>query len=197
MPFNQPLAGLVEPRAGSWRSASPADRRALYEFAGRLAVKEKRAELARAIGANGRRMKRRKHPRPDGADGPVMTPHDRASRTSRLLDARAWAGGVTLFWHAGLSRSSRTPWGSILAFHAGGAARLPVRDVRLSRRGIGRVRESARKWWTARLRAATGAEKARARGEAQVPAPFARLKAAVASAVAAARGGGPNIKKAR
>jgi hypothetical protein len=202
MPFNQPLAGLVEPAARSWKSAKAADRKALYEFAGELAVKEKRKELARAVGANGRRMRPRKHPRPDGANGPVMTPHDEASRTGRLLAFRAWAGGITLFWHAGLSRGQRKAWGTILGYHAAGKVRgAPRRDVRLSKRGIGAVAAAVRKWWTARLRAATRREKARAVAAAQKPAPLARLGRAASGAVAAlAKAAGklkPNIKKAR
>ena len=169
MPFNQPLAGLVEPSARSWRSATAADRKALYEFAGRLAVAEKRAELARAIGSDGRRMEARKRPRPDGANGPVLTPHDERSRTARLMAARAWAGGVTLFWHSGIGKGQRTPWGTILGYHADGKVKgAPVRDVRLSGRGIGRVRAEVARWWTARLR--EQGRKARAR-EAAPPKP--------------------------
>src|SRR4051794_25967159 len=139
--LNQPLAGRVEPSARSWASASSALRREFYRHAGDLAVKEKRAELSRAIGANGRRMKPRKRPRPDGAGGPVLAPPAPGSRTAGLLASRATDRGVPLFWHAGLSGASRTPWGVILGYHAAGRVRgAPARDARLSTRGVGRVR---------------------------------------------------------
>jgi hypothetical protein len=148
MPFNQPLAGSIEPAGSSWKKANSAQKRAFYKAAGDLAVAEKRKELARAIGANGRRMKARKYPRKDGADGPVMTPHDEESRTSRLLAFRAWDGGLTLYWHGGVSRGQRKPWGTILGYHADGKVRgAPRRDVRLSKRGIGAVRKAMADWW--------------------------------------------------
>jgi hypothetical protein len=145
------LAGLIEPPGRAWSDAPAADRLAFYKHAGELAVKAKRAELARAIGANGRRMKARKRPRPDGATGPVLTPHREGSRTSKLLAARPTASGVTLFWHAGLRKGQERPWGAILAFHARGAGKLPVRDVRLSRRAINALRAEMGRWWADRL----------------------------------------------
>lgn len=149
--FNQPLRGLIEPDSPSWRSAGPPDRLAFYREAGPLAVKEKRRELALAIGSNGRRMKPRKHPRSDGADGPVLTPHDEDSRTSRLLAARAFQDGLTLFWHSGISKGTRKAWGVILGYHARGQVRgAPVRDVRLSKRGIGVVKRAMARWWADR-----------------------------------------------
>jgi hypothetical protein len=127
-----------------------------------------------------------------------MTPHNEASRTARLLAFRAWRGGLTLFWHGGVSRGQRTAWGTILGYHAAGRVRgAPRRDVRLSKRGIGAVAQAAKKWWTARLRAAARNEKAQALAAAQKPAPFARLGRAIAQAVASIKGGKPNIKRAR
>lgn len=159
MPFNQPLKGLIEPSVRSWSSATAAERKALYEQAGKLAVKAKRDELTRAIGRNGRTMKPRKRPRPDGADGPVLTPHDRASRTDRLMDAKATATGCTLFWHSGIRRGQKKPWGTILGYHADGKVRgAPKRDVRLSTRSINKVKADLARWWTAFRSAATRAE---------------------------------------
>jgi hypothetical protein len=155
MPFNQPLRGRVEPNTPSWSRATAADREAFYRRAGELAVAEKRGELSRAIGANGRRFRPRKHPRPDGANGPVLTPHGDDSRTARLLTYRAWGDGLTLFWHAGIGRSHSTPWGDILGYHAAGAGSLPRRDTRLSTRGLGKVRKEMADWWSRRAAAKT------------------------------------------
>lgn len=183
--FNQPLAGRIEPRVQSWSDAVPADRLAFYKRAGELAVEQKRAELARAIGINGRRMKPRKHPRPDGANGPVLTPHREASRTARLLDARATATGVTLYWHAGLGKTTHsTPWGTILGFHAAGQVRgAPVRDVRLSTRGINKVRGEMARWWAARVgaeeRATAKRESRRRAATAAKPGRFSRAQKAL------------------
>jgi hypothetical protein len=179
VPFNQPLSGLVEPDVPSWEDATTADKLAFYQEAGKRAVLAKRAELARAIGANGRRMKPRKYPRPDGANGPVMTPHDEDSRTRRLLAARAWGGGLTLFWHAGSRRKDqKRPWGTILGFHAAGAGRLPKRDVRLSKRGINQVRADMRRWWINRVAAATKRKNAAERKEqSRLVAKYRSLKA--------------------
>jgi tetratricopeptide (TPR) repeat protein len=147
--LKQSLVGRVEPTSSSsWKKATPSQRKDFYEAAGEKAVAEKRRELARGIGANGRRMKPRKRPRPDGASGPVMTPHDSLSRTVRLLAAKIWDAGVTLFWHAGLSKSSRKPWGLVLSYHAEGRVKgAPARDVRLSTKGIGAVRRAMATWW--------------------------------------------------
>lgn len=175
MAFNQTLGGQIEPGTATWRAAGAADRLAFYRRAGAVAEREKRAELARAIGANGRRMKARKHPRADGANGPVMTPHDANSRTARLLASRASATGLTLFWHAGIRKGQRKAWGVILGFHAAGQVRgAPVRDVRLSKRGINKVRAEMAKWWTAHATRQT--RKARAEEEKAQKSIVARFK---------------------
>lgn len=184
MAFNQRLSAEIEPAGPAWRSAAAADRLAYFAAAGELAVKLKRAELARAIGANGRRMKARKHPRPDGADGPVMTPHDEASRTARLMASHADPRGMTLFWRSGHGGAQRLPWGTILGFHAGGFVEgAPKRDVRLSKAGIARVRREMAIWWAAR-----SADKARRDDRAEAMAAgkpgrsiLGRIKDAVAS----------------
>jgi len=183
--LNQPLAGRIEPTARSWRDARPADRLAFYKAAGEAAVRLKRAELARAIGSNGRRMQPRKRPRPDGADGPVLTPHGEASRTARLLAARASAGGVTLFWHSGIGKAHRTPWGTILGFHAAGQVKgAPVRDARLSARGVNAVRAEMTTWWTRRVAARDRREEDARR---QTTAPRRGLAAKARAAIVAAQ----------
>lgn len=169
MKFNQRLdVKAIGPGGPAWDRATGPQRRAFFLEAGRLAVEAKREELTRAIGADGKTMAPRKHPRPDGANGPVLTPHDAASRTARLMAAHADPAGMTLFWRAGLSARQRLPWGTILGFHAGGFVRgAPVRDVRLSRRAIGRLKKQLGAWWHARHRA----DAARVRGDDPTPAP--------------------------
>ncbi len=184
MGLNQKLAGSIEPNSESWRSAKAADRLAFYKQAGDVAVSIKRDELSRGIGANGRKMKPRKRPRPDGANGPVLTPHDEKSRTSRLMASRATSSGVTLYWHAGIRKGQKTAWGTILGFHAAGDGHLPVRDVRLSKRGVGLVRKAMETWWEERLKAR--ARKAR-KAEPSKPGLIERFKGAVKGVVDAAR----------
>lgn len=146
--FNQRLSDDITPDDPSWQAATPAERLVYFKQAGKVASAIKRAELAKGIGANGRRMKARKHPRPDGADGPVMTPHDEESRTARLLDAHADVRGMTLYWRSGHSKVQKLPWGTILGFHARGEVKgAPVRDVRLSRRGVNQVQAEMSRWW--------------------------------------------------
>lgn len=200
MPFNQPLAGLIEPTARSWSVASTAERKALYEQAGKLAVKAKRAELTRAIGRNGRRMKPRKHPRKDGANGPVLTPHDSASRTDRLMDSKATANGVTLFWHSGIGRKQRKSWGTILGYHADGKVKgAPKRDVRLSTRAITGLKADLARWWTAFRSAATRAETRATAATAPTPrpGPVARIRARIAGSPAPATAPAPTPTAAR
>lgn len=147
MPFNQRLADLA-PDDPTWRNAPPALRLAFHRKAGEVAVEVKRGELSRGIGANGRRMAPRKRPRADGANGPVLLPHRADSRTVRLLAAHSDPSGITLFWRSGHSRAQRLSWGTVLGFHAAGQVKgAPVRDVRLSKRGVGLVRERMRRWW--------------------------------------------------
>ncbi len=181
MAFNQSLAGKIEPAARSWSTARAGDRLAFYREAGQKAVRVKREELARGIGSNGRRMKPRERPRRDGANGPVLTPHDDQSRTARLLTFRATAAGLTLFWHAGIRKGQRKPWGVILGFHAAGLVRgAPVRDVRLSTRGLFQVRDQMRTWWTRRVAQADRRAEDRALA-ATKPRPIRRALAALAN----------------
>ena len=146
--FNQRLTDEITPDDESWKHATQAERLAYFKRAGKLAVPLKRSELSRAIGANGRRMAPRKRPRPDGAAGPVLTPHRDDSRTMRLLDAHADPRGMTLYWRSGHSNVQRLPWGTILGFHARGEVKgAPARDVRLSKRGINALRVEMVRWW--------------------------------------------------
>ena len=149
MGFNQRF-GLrdLAPDDPTWGEASPATRLAFFRHAGDRMVAIKRGELARAIGANGRRMAARKWPRPDGATGPVLTPHGADSRTARLMAAHATVESVTLFWRSGHSKAQRLPWGTILGFHAAGQVKgAPARDVRLSGKGLRTLKDEMLAWW--------------------------------------------------
>ena len=149
MAFNQPLTGLIEPDTDEWRSATPERRRAFYREAGRRARARLRKQLLKGIGRSGRLMPARKRPRPDGADGPVMDPHEVDSRTVTLLDFRADTTGVTLYWHRGPARPDQTkPWSTILGYHAAGAVPgAPVRDVRLSNLNIHHLKREMGEWF--------------------------------------------------
>lgn len=149
MPLNQKFADLhPTDEASHWGDATDTDRLAFYRRAGERAVELNRAELQRGIGANGRRLAARKRPCADGATGPALLPHRDESRTIRLMASRPTASGVTLFWHSGHSKVQKTSWGAILGFHAAGEVKgAPVRDVRLSPKGIERLRVEMRAWW--------------------------------------------------
>lgn len=51
-------------------------------------------------------------PRPDGAEGPPLNPHNRQSRSQKWLRATPAKGHVTIWWSHG--------WGKILGYHAEG-----------------------------------------------------------------------------
>lgn len=149
--FNQRLSREIEPDDPTWAVASASRRVLFFREAADRAVALKRAELSRGIGANGRRMPARRRPRPDGADGPVLTPHGDSSRTARLMAGHGDYKGMTIYWRSGHSGSQKLPWGTILGFHARGEVPgAPPRDVRLSRRGIGQLRREMAAWWLQR-----------------------------------------------
>lgn len=66
---------------------------------------------------------------------------------------RAWGRGVTLFWHAAISRKQKLPWGNILQAHASGnVIGAYLRDTRMSPKSIAAVGDEMRTWWRARQR---------------------------------------------
>src|SRR3954468_4292709 len=133
MPFSQDLTGLIEPRAKTWSGATDAQRAWYYGQMAKLAERKKRVELMQAIGRFGV-MDPRKHPRADGASGPVMDPHGGASRAFKLLASSATASSCKLYWRAGgaiVSKSGTVYFTDILGYHADGKVRgAPTRDVR-------------------------------------------------------------------
>ena len=129
----------------SWRSARSEERKRYYTRLGELIQIEMRDALRRGVDRHGRRMRRRKYRRSDGASGPPLIPHRADSRTWRLLTFSASPRGVRMWWRA----SGRVSWTTILTYHAEGAGRLPVRDVMgLARRWLNRAVEAARLWWS-------------------------------------------------
>jgi hypothetical protein len=160
MGLKQSLIGLVEPDDASWGDAPPSLRRAYYDQAGKVALKQLRKQLSRAIGANGRQMKARIRPvLPDGSDGPVMEPHYDMSRVISLMDYAATDRALTIFWHAGTGHRShrvarkkgaKAPaFGTILEYHAKGEVpHAPVRDVRMSKANARQVKLAMKAWWT-------------------------------------------------
>jgi hypothetical protein len=99
---------------------------------------------------------------PDGADGPVMIPHELASRAITMSDYSATDHSLKLFWHAGTGhrqhRRARArgakpvPFGEILRYHADGEVpNAPVRDVRLCAQRIANVKRRLAPVW-ARLK---------------------------------------------
>jgi hypothetical protein len=130
-------------RDEDWKRASEADRKAYWNEVGRLAYAAKQRELAQGIGVDGKPLFPVKHPRPDGAKGPPLSPHRIQSRFRRYLDWREGRDGVTLFWgHS---------WRAIVGYHMLGKGHLPVRNVvGLTLPSQNGIRERARRWWRAR-----------------------------------------------
>lgn len=130
------------PPADEWEAASAADRKAYLRRLGEIAMERKHWELDRALDANtGERMPARQKPRDDGADGPVLTPHNRQSRSHRYMRASAGAKHVTIWWSHG--------WGTILGYHADGVViGAYKRDViGLTPAGERKVAREALDWW--------------------------------------------------
>ena len=153
MPFSQDLTGKVEPTAKTWLSATTAQRLWYYQQIATKAERKKRIELMQAIGRYGV-MSPRKHPRADGASGPVMDPHGGASRAFKLLASSATQNSCKLFWRAGgaiVSKSGTIYFTDVLGYHADGLVRgAPVRDVRLSDDSIAALRQEGESVWRKR-----------------------------------------------
>jgi hypothetical protein len=138
-----------EPTGPAWDRATEAERRAYWRRLAEIAYFVKRQEIARGIGADGKKLPPvQPSSRPDGAKGPPLDPHYGESRTARLLAYSSTASGATLFWRA----SGRKSWALILSYHArmeGEEVRgAPLRDtLGISPRGRARVAAQARDWW--------------------------------------------------
>jgi hypothetical protein len=176
-----------EPTGPAWDRATEAERRAYWRRLAEIAYFVKRQEIARGIGADGKKLPPVKpSSRPDGAKGQPLDPHYGESRTARLLAFSATATGATLYWRA----SGRKSWAVILGYHAriGGEVRgAPLRDtLGISPRGRKQVAVQARQWWaTGRgTGARTAAEAARQAAAARAQAEAATQRDAQAEAKA-------------
>lgn len=132
----------VLPDPVEWDRASVADRKAYLKRLGEIAMERKHWELDRALDANtGEKMPARQKPREDGADGPVLTPHNRQSRSHRYMRMSAGSGHVTIWWSHG--------WGTVLGYHADGVViGAYKRDViGLTPAGERKVAREALDWW--------------------------------------------------
>jgi hypothetical protein len=137
-----------EPTGPAWDRATEAERRAYWRRLAEIAYFIKRQEIARGIGADGKKLTPvQPSSRPDGAKGQPLDPHYGESRTARLLAYSSTATGATLYWRA----AGRKSWAVILGYHAhvGGEVRgAPLRDtIGISPRGRKQVATQARQWW--------------------------------------------------
>ncbi len=158
------LDNLAPPVA--WRAADARARREFLEFARVRAVATLRAQLVAGRDRYGARLKPvLPTSRPDGADGPPLTPHDEGSRSQKWIRSQAAPSrrGVTLWWSHG--------WGAILGYHGDGLVRgAPVRDVRgLAPGRLRTLRRECRAWWDARGRPARVSTPAKAPAPAKAP----------------------------
>jgi hypothetical protein len=134
-----------------WRTAPASQREAFLREAGRVAVELLRGQLARGLDKDGRRMPPRKVRRlPDGARGPVLSPHQAASRAQKWIRVAVGRGHVTLYWSHGFGR--------IIGFQGDGLVKgAPARDVRgLSPRSMAELQAHMGRWWAARSARAVG-----------------------------------------
>jgi hypothetical protein len=141
------LAGPdFEPEAGNvyWKNAGPSERKKYFDEVGRLAITRKRRDLEKGLDANGDKLKKvLPKSRPDGADGPPLSPHRVKSRFQRYVRVSASIDGVVIYWGYG--------WRKVVAGHRSGRACGVVRDVvGLSKAAQRWVRDNARAWWKAR-----------------------------------------------
>ena len=112
--------------ASQWKRAS---RRTKQRYLDGVSAKVKRYKLRqieKSQGANARRLAARKRARPDGADGPVLAPHNDASRSEKWIRTAVSVprGTIALFWSHG--------WNTILGYHRDGLGRygaVPVRNI--------------------------------------------------------------------
>lgn len=141
-----------------WEAAPEALRLRLLTHAAEVAVRLKRQELRKGIGADGAPLDPvLPSSRPDGATGPPLDPHYGRSRSVRNLRSSIGlkAGTVTLWWTGVVVRRrhgrvvGRIAFGAILGYHARGEVpRAPVRNVLdLTETDWRKLQEDARRFW--------------------------------------------------
>lgn len=129
-----------EPAGLAWLYARPEQRREHWRTVGNLAVRRIRNRLRLGRDKDGRPLARLRTKRPDGADGPPLTPHRAESRFSRYLRVSATPRGCVVFWGHG--------WAKVVRGHKLGWGALPVRDVvGLTRADERYIRAEARAVW--------------------------------------------------
>jgi hypothetical protein len=137
----------VEPIGSrAWELATPIQRRAYYDRLGWLLRDELSDMLAAGRGFDGRYLRKRKHPRRDGATGRPITPHNWESRAHRLMAHFPHSDRVKVTWKP----SGRLSWRMVMEAHTRGAGNLPVRKVAgLAGGRVERAVSKARQEWAA------------------------------------------------
>jgi hypothetical protein len=153
-----------------FEAAPAALRAAALKQLGTLAVAELRRQLRAGKDAHGGKLQAIRHRRPDGAQGPPLSPHQAGSRFQKWARFAVASGHVTVFWSHG--------WAKIVGAHAFPRARkggwsLPVRDVvGLAPAGRRRVKAQLDTWWAGKAPRVVPASK---------PTPKPKRKPAVAA----------------
>lgn len=129
------------PKGDLWDSATEAERKGYWRKLGELGIARKRWELNRGLDVDGKQMIPVQQPRPDGADGPPLSPHTAGSRSQKWLRATAGKSHVTIWWSHG--------WGRILGYHADGVVIGAYRRdvIGLTPAGLKKVYEEAERWF--------------------------------------------------
>lgn len=125
-----------------WAGITEAQKKAALKVYAERIVARKHWELDRALDAeSGQKMPARQKPRDDGADGPVLTPHGRQSRSHRYIRTSLGKSHVTVWWSHG--------WGTVLGYHADGVViGAYKRDViGLTPAGERKVARELLDWW--------------------------------------------------
>jgi hypothetical protein len=132
-----------------WEAATTVTHLRYLNHVGETAVRLKRSELRRGIGADGAPLAPvRRESRPDGATGKPLDPHYGASRSvANLRAAVGLAKGTVTLWWTGRVRG--LAFGAILGYHARGEVRgAPVRDVLdLTEGDLEKLQADARRFW--------------------------------------------------
>jgi len=128
--------------APEWEGITEALKRQVLVRYAELIKERKHWELDRALDAEtGEKMPARQKPRPDGASGPVLTPHNRQSRSHRYMRHSVGKAHVTIWWSHG--------WGTVLGYHADGVVIGAFkRDViGLTPAGVRKVDRQIQDYW--------------------------------------------------
>ena len=111
---------------GQWRRASRRDKQRYLDGMEPKIKRQKLRQIEKSQGANARQLAARKRARPDGADGPVLAPHNDTSRSEKWIRTAVSVnrGTVAVYWSHG--------WNRILGYHRAGEGRygaVPIRNI--------------------------------------------------------------------